>query len=219
MGLRRRRPVMSGPAARDTANTEYMGQPYQGEVAYELSATSWCSGRRRPCSGSPGGALSASAAAVVRAAISASGGLGEPWCVDGSNAVRVGNLLLVVEVDDLGWIVTGYAVAGGQAVAVAVLSEENEDPVRALSDWLRSAAGPMAWRRVEPGLYRCGGYLVGQLDTGEWFAEGPGVDRCFDRKHAAQAACAAARTHTTPQPGRLDATRCRRTSSHRGTRR
>ena len=37
----------------------------------------------------------------MRDAISASGGLGEPWCLDGANAVRVGDLLFVIEVDDL----------------------------------------------------------------------------------------------------------------------
>ena len=58
----------------------------------------------------------------------------------------------------------------------------------------------MAWKRVKPGLCRSGGYLVGQLDTGEWFAEGPGVDRCFDYKRDAQAACAAARSYTAPLP-------------------
>lgn len=54
------------------------------------------------------------------------------------------------------------------------------------------------WKRIKPGQYRFGAYLVGQLDTGEWFAEGPGVDRCFDHKSEAQAACAAARNHVAP---------------------
>ena len=103
------------------------------------------------------GAAPTGATGIVRDAISASGGLGEPWCLDGVTAVRVGNVLLEVDA------------------------------------WLRNAACPMAWRRVEPGLYRCGGYVVGQLDTGEWFADGPVVDRCFDHKRDAQAACAAAR--------------------------
>ena len=131
---------------------------------------------------------------IVRDAIRASGGLGEPWSLDGENAVRVGDLLFVIEVDDLGWMLTAYAIAGGEATAVSVLAEQNGNPVRALTDSLRSAAGPMAWTRVKPGLYRCGRYLVGQLDTGEWFADGPGVDRCFDHKHDAQAACGVART-------------------------
>jgi hypothetical protein len=134
------------------------------------------------------------AAGIVRDAIRASGGLGEPWCLDGVNAVRVGDLLLVIEVDDLGWMLTAYAIAGGQATAVSVLAEQNGNPVRALTGLLRTAAGPMAWKRIKPGLYRCGGYLVGQLGTGEWFADGPGVDRCFNHKHDAQAACGAART-------------------------
>jgi hypothetical protein len=135
---------------------------------------------------------------ILRKAIIASGGLGEPWCLDDVNAVRVGNLLLEVEADDLGWMVTAYAVDGDEAAAVAVLADERGDPVRALTGWLRNAAGPMAWKRVEQGLYRCGGYLVGHLETGEWFAEGPGVDQCFDHKHDAQAACAAARTFSLP---------------------
>lgn len=138
------------------------------------------------------------AAEIVRAAISDSGGLGEPWCVDGVNAVRAGNLLLLIEVDDLGWVVTAYVIDGGEAAPVAALAEENGNPVRALTAWLRAAAGPMAWKRVKPGRYHCGGYLVGKLETGEWFAEGPGVDRCFDYKHDAQAACGAARSFTTP---------------------
>jgi hypothetical protein len=132
---------------------------------------------------------------IVRDAISASGGLGEPWCLDGANAVRVGDLLFVIEVDDLGWMVTAYVIDGGEASPVAVLAEENtRNLVRALTDWLRNVAGPMSWKRIKPGLYSSGGYLVGQLDTGEWFAEGPGVDRCFDHKCDAQAACAAARS-------------------------
>ena len=102
----------------------------------------------------------------------------------------------VIEVDDLGWLVTGYVIDGEEADPVEVLAAEHGDPVRALTAWLRTAAGPMAWQRIEPGVYRSGSYLVGQLPTGEWFAEGPGVDRCFDHKHDAQAACAAARTRT-----------------------
>lgn len=137
------------------------------------------------------------AAGIVRDAISSSGGLGEPWCLDDANAVRVGDLLLVIDVDDLGWMVTAHVVDAGEATAVSVLAGETGDPVRALAGFLRNAAGPMAWKRVTQGLYRSGGYLVGQLDTGEWFAEGPGVDRCFDHKHDAQAACAAARMYIT----------------------
>lgn len=139
-------------------------------------------------------------AEIVRDAISASGGLGEPWCLDGVNAVRIGNLLIVIDVDDLGWVLTAYVIDGGEATLVAVLAAEDGDPVRALTGWLRAAAGPMVWKRVTPGVYRSGGYLVGQLETGEWFAEGPGVDRCFDHKHDAQAACAAARSNTAPLP-------------------
>ena len=142
------------------------------------------------------------AAEIVRDAIGAGDGIGEPWCLDGLNAVRVGNLLLVIDVDDLGWVVTAYVIDGGEADAVAVLAAENGDPVRALTAWLRAAAGPMAWTRVKPGVYRSGGYLVGQLGTGEWYAEGPAVDRCFDHKHDAQAACAAARDHTAALPAR-----------------
>ena len=139
-------------------------------------------------------------AEIVHAAISASDGIGEPWCLDGVNAVRVGNVLLVIDVDDLGWVLTAYVIDGGDADAVAVLAAENADPVRALTAWLRATAGPMAWKRVKAGVYRSGGYLVGQLGTGEWFAEGPAVDRCFDHKHAAQAACAAARDTTAVPP-------------------
>lgn len=142
-------------------------------------------------------AMSRSASGIVRSAISASGGLGEPWFLDGVNAVRVGDWLFEVEVDDLGWIMTAYRIDDGQAAAVAVLAGEDDgNPVRALSGWVRNAAGPMAWKRVKPGLYRSGVYVVGHLDTGEWFAEGPGVDQCFDHKHDAQAACAAARCCT-----------------------
>lgn len=135
---------------------------------------------------------------MVQKAIESSGGLGEPWDVDGLNAVRVGNLLLEVDVDDLGWLVTAYLIDGADATPVAVLAGENADPVRALAAWLRSAAGPMNWKRVKPGLYRSGKYLVGQLDTGEWFAEGPGVDQCYDHKHQAQAGCDQARTRVGP---------------------
>jgi hypothetical protein len=141
-----------------------------------------------------------SGAEVVREAITASGGLGELWCLDDADAVRVGNLLFVADADDLGWMVTAYMIEGGEAAAVAVAAAENGNPVRVLTSWLRAAAGPMAWERVKRGMYRSGRYLVGQLDTGEWFAEGPGVDRCFDHKHEAQAACAAARSYIPPLP-------------------
>lgn len=140
---------------------------------------------------------------VVRDAIRASGGVGEPWCLDGVNAVRADDVLFVIDVDDLGWILTAHLIDGGEACPVAVLAGENDtSPVRVLTGWLRNTAGPMAWKRVKPGLYRSGGYQVGQLDTGEWFAEGPGVDRCFDHKHDAQAACAAARSYATPLVGK-----------------
>lgn len=133
---------------------------------------------------------------VVRQAISVSGGLGEPWRLDGADAVRVGNLLFVIEADDLGWMITSYVIDGDDATPQAVLAAESGSPGRALAGWLRNAAGPMVWKRVRQGLYRSGRYLVGHLDTGEWFAEGPGVDRCFDHKQDAQDACAAARqTH------------------------
>ena len=139
-------------------------------------------------------------AEIVRDAISASGGLGEPWFVDDVSAVRVGNVILVVEVDDLGWVLTAFVIDGGEADPIAAQGAESGNPVLALTAWLRAAAGPMAWKRVKPGVYRSGGYLVGQLDTGEWFAEGPGVDRCFDHKNDAQAACAAARSSTAFLP-------------------
>ncbi len=130
---------------------------------------------------------------LVHKAIHASGGLGEPWWLDGINAVRVGNRLLEIDTDDLGWVVTAYVIDDGEATAVAVRADESGNPLRTITDWLRNTAGPMNWTRIKSGLYRSGGYLVGQLETGEWFAEGPGVDRCFDHKHDAQAACAAAR--------------------------
>ncbi len=138
---------------------------------------------------------------IVRQSISASGGLGEPWCLDDGVAVRVGNLLFEIDIDDLGWVLTAYAIDGDEATPVSVLAGDRNDLARALSRWLRNAAGPMAWTRVRQGLYACGKYSVGQLDTGEWFAEGPGVDRCFDHKHDAQAACAAARSHNALAAG------------------
>jgi len=160
-------------------------------------ATNYKALTKHPC---PSLATPLRSAEIVRDAIKASGGLGEPWYLDGVNAARVGNLLFVIDVDDLGWVVTAYVIDGGEADPVAVLAAENGNPVRALTSWLRAAAGPMPWQRVKPGVYRSGAYLVGQLDTGEWFAEGPGVDRCFDHKHDAQAACAAARSYTATLP-------------------
>ncbi|HEX7321933.1 hypothetical protein [Mycolicibacter arupensis] len=77
-------------------------------------------------------------------------------------------------------MVTAYVIAYGEAAAVSVLAEENDNPVRALTGWLRNASGSIACNRVKPGPYRSNGYLGGQLDTSEWFAEVPGVDRCFD---------------------------------------
>jgi hypothetical protein len=142
------------------------------------------------------------AADIVHRAIAASGGLGEPWCCGGDqwpDAVRVGNRLMVVETDSdtygtpagLGWSITLYVVPddGGAAAPVAVLAEDNGDAVRTLTSLIRQTGRPLTWTRERPGRYRSGEYLVGQLDTSEWFAEGPGIDRCFDHKAAAQAAC------------------------------
>ena len=50
---------------------------------------------------------------IVHEAINASGGLGEPWILDGVNAVRAGNLLLAIETDDVGWMATAYVIDGG----------------------------------------------------------------------------------------------------------
>ncbi|WP_374159715.1 hypothetical protein ACEWX3_13895 [Mycobacterium sp. G7A2] len=145
------------------------------------------------------------AADIVRAAIRTSGGLGEPWCsgpdVRQPDAVRVGNRIVVVETDgdNLGWLMTTYAVPddGDEATAVAAIAGDS-GAVRTLTSWLRTTARPMAWKRVRTGLYASGAYVVGHLDTGEWFAEGPGVDQVFDDKAQAQRACNAARagTHT-----------------------
>lgn len=156
-----------------------------------------------PC---PYGGRYMTAADIVRAAIRASGGLGDAWCsgaeVRQPDAVRVGNRIAVIETDgdNLGWLMTTYAVSGDDAEAtpIAVIAGEKRGAVRTLTSWLRTTAGPMAWKRVRPGLYMSGAYLVGQLDTGEWFAEGPGVDQAFDDKARAQRACDAARagTHT-----------------------
>lgn len=149
----------------------------------------------------------------VRDAVNASGGLGEPWCVDGDHAIRVGNLMLVIEMDDLGWVVMAYTIDGTEADLFAVVAAENGNPARVVTDWLRAAGGAMSWKRVKPGVYSSGGYLVGRLDTGEWFAEGPGVDRCFDHKNDAQAACAAARSLIPPLPVNPG----RRRGGHRGS--
>ncbi len=146
------------------------------------------------------------AAEIVHRAIQASGGLGEPWCCAGDrwpDAIRVGNRLIVVETDcdtygtpaALGWLITVYAVPddGGTAAPVAVLAKDNDDAVPTLTSLIHETGRPMTWTRERPRLYRSGEYLVGQLDTSEWFAEGPGVDRCFDHKAEAQAACDSAR--------------------------
>ncbi|WP_099024539.1 hypothetical protein [Mycolicibacterium palauense] len=148
-----------------------------------------------------------SAADIVRAAVRTSGGLGDAWCsgadVRQPDAVRVGSRLVVVETDgdNLGWLMTTYAVSddGAEATPIAVIAGENPGAVHTLTSWLRTTAGPMAWKRIRPGLYRSGAYFVGQLDTGEWFAEGPGVDQAFDDKAQAQRACDAARTGTRTQ--------------------
>ncbi len=128
------------------------------------------------------------AAEIVQRAIVASS-LGEPWCsyLDQpvTDAVRVGNRLLVVETDDgLGWLITAYAVPGdgGEAAPVAALAGDNGDADRTLASLIRETGRPMAWKRVKPGLYRSGDYLVGQLGTGEWFSEGPNIYQCFDSK-------------------------------------
>ena len=143
------------------------------------------------------------AADIVRAAIRTSGGLGDAWCsgadVRRPDAVRVGDRIVVVETDgdDLGWLMTTYAVSGhgDEATPIAVIAGES-DAVRTLTSWLCTTAGPMVWKRVRPGLYGSGAYVVGHLDTGEWFAEGPGVDQAFDDKAQAQRACDAARAGT-----------------------
>ncbi|ULN52877.1 hypothetical protein [Mycolicibacillus parakoreensis] len=157
--------------------------------------------QQRRHGGSPAPASSPSTSRIVRDAIKASGGVGEPWHVDGANAVRLGDLLLVIDADDLGWMATVYVIDGDEADPVAVRASETANPVRELAGWLQNAAGPMIWKRIKAGLYRSGEYLVGQLGTGEWFAEGPGVDRCFDHKNEAQTACATARLSPTAPPG------------------
>lgn len=47
----------------------------------------------------------------------------------------------------------------------------------------------MRWRRVRPGVYVSGAYEVGQMECGEWYADGPGVDAAYPSKAHAQAAC------------------------------
>jgi hypothetical protein len=147
------------------------------------------------------------AAQIVRSAVAASGGLGEPWCSDldqlATDAVRVSNRLMVVETDcdtygpsaGRGWQITVYAVPddGGDAAPIAMVAADNGDAVPTLTSVIQETGRPMTWRRIKPGMYRSGPYLVGRLDTREWFAEGPGVDRCFDHKAQAQAACDSAR--------------------------
>lgn len=153
------------------------------------------------------------ASEIVRHAVQRSGGFGEPWCCGFDrwpDAVRVGDWLFVVETDcdsfgtpaALGWLVMVYRVPdeGGAAELVGVLAEDNDDAVRALTSLIHEAERPMTWIREKPGLYRSRDYLVGHLDTGEWFAEGPGVDRCFDHKAEAQAACDSARRTAWPGP-------------------
>jgi len=160
--------------------TKLIQQPAQGESASALARTLGISRVTR-------------AAQIVRSAVAASG-LGEPWCVGpddrSPDAVRVGDRLMVVEVDGDTYetLLTRYAIDDGTATPVE--SVGTDDGVRTLTAWIRDAGRPMAWTRVKPGQYRSGKYSVGQLDTGEWFAEGPGgVDQVFDRKVQAQAAC------------------------------
>ncbi len=48
------------------------------------------------------------------------------------------------------------------------------------------------WVRVRPGLYESEGepsYQVGLLPSGEWYADGPGVDQAYATKGDAQQAC------------------------------
>lgn len=47
----------------------------------------------------------------------------------------------------------------------------------------------LVWKRVQPGLYASGEYTVGQTSSGEWYAEGPGVDEVYRSKGDAQLAC------------------------------
>lgn len=147
------------------------------------------------------------AAQIVRSAVAASGGLGEPWCSDldqlDTDAVRVSNRLMVVETDrdtygpsaGCGWQITVYAVPddGGKAAPIAVVGADNGDAVPTLTSVIQKTGRPMTWTRIKPGMYQSGPYLIGRLDTCEWFAEGPGVDQCFDHKAQAQAACDSAR--------------------------
>jgi len=50
----------------------------------------------------------------------------------------------------------------------------------------------MHWYRLRPGLYGAGEYQVGKVPSGEWYAEGPGLDQVYPSKHTAQQACLAA---------------------------
>ena len=48
----------------------------------------------------------------------------------------------------------------------------------------------MNWKRIRPGLYRYDNWEVGKLEpSGEWFAEGPGVDGVCPTKREAQDLC------------------------------
>ena len=152
----------------------------------------------------PLGAPLIRSAELIRDAIE-SCGIGERWHITDDRlpeAVRVGNRLIVVENDidecgrpaGLGWLLTVYAVRGDEAVPVGLYVTETKNAARhRLVCLLRQAVRPLVWTRQTPGLYRAGRYLVGHLDaTGEWFAEGPGVDQVYDSKAAAQSACEAA---------------------------
>lgn len=55
----------------------------------------------------------------------------------------------------------------------------------------------MRWYRLKPGLYGAGRYIVGKVPSGEWFAEGPGIDAVYPSKSAAQEACQQAVMRTT----------------------
>jgi len=144
------------------------------------------------------------AAEVVQEAIAASG-IGERWYVFDDrlpDAVRVDNRLILVETDidecgrpaGLGWLITVFAVDGADAALVAVHVEETKNAARRrLTALIRQTGRPLTWVREKTGLYSAGQYLVGQLGTGEWFAEGPGVDQVYDHKAQAQAACNSAR--------------------------
>ena len=48
----------------------------------------------------------------------------------------------------------------------------------------------MNWKRIRPGLYRYDNWEVGKLEpSGEWFAEGPGVDGVCPTKREAHDLC------------------------------